>query len=264
MNRAMRVVICIAWAVLLLPWGGALPANAQESLGAGIPENLAAGRSATDFNSRIRWRTGYLNLPGDAWLVPSRISGTWAADPSVALRIQIPLVYANTGGPESAFGIGDVSARILWRAWDHPRISTFVGLELFFPSAADPLLGSGKFVVSPIAGLVLKILDNLYFVPFYQQFISYAGSDARAELNVLRIRPMLVAAWPRKWWTLLDIGLLWDLEDTLPLEDTMTIGLEVGKQLTDQLSLSGKPSIQAYGTEDFAWALEFALTFRFD
>ena len=44
----------------------------------------------------------------------------------------------------------------------------------------------------------------------------------------------------------------------------MTLGLEVGKQLTDRIALSGKPGIQVHGSEDFAWAFELALTFRFD
>jgi len=44
----------------------------------------------------------------------------------------------------------------------------------------------------------------------------------------------------------------------------MTVGLEVGRRLTDRLGVSGKPSVQVYGTEDFAWGLEFKLTLRFD
>ncbi len=43
-----------------------------------------------------------------------------------------------------------------------------------------------------------------------------------------------------------------------------TLGLEVGRHLGDAYALSGKPSIQVYGSEDFAWALELSLTFRFN
>ena len=260
----MRFPTCIALAALSLIWGTVRPATAQEAIGAGIPENLAAGRSATDFSSRLRVRTGYLSLPGDAWLAPTRLSGTYAPHPSLALRLQLPLTYADPGTSSGAFGTGDLSTRVLWRAWNHPRAAAFLGLEFRFPTASTPILGTEKFALAPTAAIFVQLLDNVFFIPVYQQLISYAGNEERADLNILRFRPIFVANWPGRWWTLLDIGLLWDLKDDLPSEDTMTIGLEVGNQLTKSIAISGKPSIQAYGTEDFAWAVELALTFRFD
>jgi hypothetical protein len=47
-------------------------------------------------------------------------------------------------------------------------------------------------------------------------------------------------------------------------QQLMTIRLEVGKALTPQFAVTGKLSTQAYGTEDFAWAVELSLTFSFD
>ena len=44
----------------------------------------------------------------------------------------------------------------------------------------------------------------------------------------------------------------------------MTMGLEVGKELTKRMALSAKPSVQVYGTEEFAWAFDLSLTYRFD
>ena len=57
---------------------------------------------------------------------------------------------------------------------------------------------------------------------------------------------------------------MWDLEDDLESKDTMTVGLEVGKALTPRFTITGNPSIWAYGTEDFAWAVELSVTFSFD
>jgi len=209
-------------------------------------------------------RTGYLRLPGEAWLVPTRLSGTYAPHPSVALRLQLPLVYADSGISSGTFGTSDLSARVLWRAWNHPRAAAFVGLEFVFPTASNPTLGTEKYALAPTAAIFLQLLDNVFFIPVYQQLISYAGNHERADLNVLRFRPILVANWPARWWTLLDTGFLWDLEDDLPIEDTMTIGLEVGKQMTKRIAISGKPSIQTYGSEDFAWAVELSLTFQLE
>ena len=263
----MRGFACTALA-LLSTCAGAAPARAQEAIGAGIAENIAAGRSATDFSSRFRIRAGYLSLPGDTdpWLLPIRLSATYAPHPSVALRLQLPLLYADSGipGASGVFGTSDLSARVLWRAWNHPRAAAFVGLEFFFPTASDHALGTEKYMLSPIAAGFVQVLDNFFFIPVYQQLLSYAGNDARADLNILRIRPIVLAQWPRGWWTLLDPGFLWDLEDDLPTEDTMTLGLEVGKQVTKRISLAAKPGIKVYGSEDFAWAFELSFSFRFD
>ena len=267
----MRLLSCrlpAQWTLLVvlsLLWGGVPPARCQE-IGAGIAENIAAGRSATDFHSRLRVNSAYLSVdrPDDPWLVSTRFSGTYAPHPSVALRLQLPLVYVDPGSSGGTFGTGDLSARALWRVWNRPKAAAFVGLEFFFPTASDPLLGTEKYSVAPTAAAFFQIRDDLFFIPVYQQLISYAGNDGRADLNILRIRPILLKNWPGRWWTLLDPGFLWDLEDDLLTSDTMTLGLEVGKHVTDRIALSGKPSMQVYGSEDFAWAFELSFTYRLD
>ena len=131
----------------------AVPPARGQKIGAGIAENIASGRSATDFHSRLRINSAYLSVdrPDDPWLISTRISGTYAPHPSVALRVQLPLVYVDPGSSGGTFGVGDVSTRVLWRAWNHPRAAAFVGLEFFFPTASDPLLGTEKYSVAPTA-----------------------------------------------------------------------------------------------------------------
>ena len=137
-------------------------------------------------------------------------------------------------------------------------------MEFAFPTASDPLLGTEKYSVIPAAALYVPVSDNVSFIPIYQQLISFAGEDDRADLNIVRSRPLVIAQWPRGWWTMLDPGFLWDLEDESKTKDTMTLGLEVGKLLTQRIAITGEPSIQVYGTEDFSWAAELSITFRFD
>ncbi len=107
----MRLLSCrlpAQWTLLVvlsLLWGGVPPARCQE-IGAGIAENIAAGRSATDFHSRLRVNSAYLSVdrPDDPWLVSTRFSGTYAPHPSVALRLQLPLVYVDPGSSGGTFG----------------------------------------------------------------------------------------------------------------------------------------------------------------
>ena len=47
------------------------------------------------------------------------------------------------------------------------------------------------------------------------------------------------------------------------IQDVIDRGVKKGK-ISDRIILSGKPSIQVYGTEDFAWAFEVGFTYRFN
>lgn len=218
----MRELIGTACIATTLMYVGSAPASAQEAIGPTIAENIAAGRSATDFSSRLRIRTAYLDLPEERWLISTQLSGTFAPHPSVELRLQVPLVYFDPGVVGGEFGASDLTTRVLWRAFDHPRASAFVGLEFVFPTASNPLLGTEKYSIAPTAAAFFPLFDGLYFIPVYQQLISYAGDKERPDLNTLRIRTILLANWPGRWWTLLDPGFLWDLEDDRPTKDTMT------------------------------------------
>lgn len=263
-GRSISCFARISSCVLLLALAPAQSVHAQEAFAAGIAENVASGTSPTDFTSRVRIRTGYFGLDEGAWLLSTRLSGTYAPRPDVALRLQVPVLYLDPDGRDSEFGISDISTRVLVRVWNRRRVATFAGLELFFPTASDPILGTEQYSVAALAAAVVQLAERVFFVPVYQQFISYAGDDDRAEFNILRFRPMLIATWEHRIYTLLDPGFYWDLEDELPLKDTMTVGVEVGKRVGRRMTFSGKPSIKVYGTEDFEWAFELGATYRFD
>ncbi len=101
------------------------------------------------------------------------------------------------------------------------------------------------------------------FIPVYQHFFSFAGRKSRADVNLARFRPIVLAPLPRHWWIVLDPGFLWDLERDRDIEDTMTLGVQLGKRIRPNLSVAIKPSIQVYGNEDFSWAFQASLSYRF-
>ena len=79
-----------------------------------------------------------------------------------------------------------------------------------------------------------------------------------------RFRQIILAQWPKRWWTTFDLGFLWDLEDDLLTEDTMTLGIEVGKQLSNRFAISAKPSFRVYGSADFVLAFELAFSYNLE
>ena len=237
-------------------------AAAQEPLGQQLGTNLDSGHSATDFLSRLRVQSGYIRFPRSVDFVTTRFSIDYALRPNLSFRLQVPFLWSDPNDPSvsSAVGLGDIKTRALFRVWQSPHFSAVVGTELTFPTATDPLLGTQKFQVSPLAALIFQY-RNFLFVPVYQQVISYAGNVDRNEINIIRFRPVLLAAWPRGWWTTLEPGLWWDLENAFLTEDTATLGFEVGKRITERLAFSGKPSVRLNGSEEFAWSLDFSLSY---
>ena len=191
----------------VLELGPISQAAAQEPLGQQLGTNLEEGRSATDFLSRLRVQSGYIRLPRGVYFATTRFSIDYALRPSVSFRLQVPFLWSDPDDPSvsSAVGLGDISTRALFRVWQSPHFSVVVGTELTFPTATDPLLGTQKYRVSPLAALVFQY-RNFLFVPVYQQVISYAGNVDRNEINIIRFRPVLLAAWPRGWWTLTQVS----------------------------------------------------------
>ncbi len=245
--------------------GAARSAHAQGGLGDQGQVNIDAGRAPTDFLTRVRLRNVYADLSDDTKFNSLRLIGEYAPHPSLSLRLEVPLNYLDPGFSDasSEFGLGDLRARALWRFWHSGPAAAVVGVDLFFPTATDPLLGTEKYSVAFTAAFVYQI-ENIFLIPVYQQLVSYAGKDSRADIDIARFRPIVLAQWPHGWWTALDPGFLWDLEDDLPTEDTFTLGLELGKALTDRLSISTRPAIRAYGSEDFGWSVELAFSYHFE
>ncbi len=141
----------------------------QAALGQQIRTNINRSRAPTDFLSRLRVRSIYLRLAGDAQLLSTQFSGQYALFPSLALRLLVPLVHVDSGvaGMSPRFGLGDLRTRTLWRVWHTPLTATFIGVDLFFPTATDPLLGTEKYSIAPIAAFLYQIrkyrLTLLYF-----------------------------------------------------------------------------------------------------
>ena len=210
-------------------------------------------------------QNSYADLSDDTKFNSLRLIGEYAPHPSLSLRLEVPLNYLDPGSGDrsSQFGLGDLRARALWRFWHSGPAAAVVGVDLFFPTATDRLLGTDKYSTAFTAAFVYQI-DKIFLIPIYQHLISYAGKRSRSDLNIARFQPIVLAQWPRGWWTTLVPGFLWDLEDDLLTKDTFTLGLEVGKALTERLSVSTRPAFRVYGSEDFGWSVELALSYHFE
>ncbi len=93
MAHPFRATAALILLSLLLELCAISRAAAQEPLGQQLGTNLEAGRSATDFLSRLRVQSGYIRLPRGVDFVTTRFSIDYALRPNLSFRLQVPFLW---------------------------------------------------------------------------------------------------------------------------------------------------------------------------
>ena len=123
------------------------------------------------------------------------------------LRLDVPYVDKNnsfTSDPLDA-GLGDLKARVGFRAPGSGGVRLAPFLEVVFPTANPAALGMGKYQLGP--GITVEVPVphpwpeagfTLAFRPLAEQYFSVAGDPARAAVNYTQLEAKLEAAWPAR------------------------------------------------------------------
>lgn len=117
-------------------------------------------------------------------------------------NIEIPLVaYKGFGLDES--GVGDLQARVRFTG-QAGKISYILGAEVVLPTASGDALGRGKYQFNPVGGAVIPLSQTSFLYVGYKHLFSFAGDDARDDVN--ESQPRILAAYtsPQGWWVLGD------------------------------------------------------------
>ena len=73
-----------------------------------------------------------------------------------------------------------------------------------------------------------------------------AGDDSRPDINYASIRPAVVLTkWPNRWYTVIDPNFFYDFE--LDNKLGMTLEVEVGRALSSNVIVWGRPGIGVFG-----------------
>ena len=104
--------------------------------------------------------------------------------------------------PEKSInGLGDVLANITWTVPpDGPGIGYGSRIEVFFPTATDKLLGSGKLQASPSVFVWRVFSSGIYIAGGYKHYVSVIGDHAREDINTGRFRVNISYLNPNNWW----------------------------------------------------------------
>jgi hypothetical protein len=151
-----------------------------------------SGTNPINFTNDLRAYYEYQELSGGGEGHVGTLEGrTPVFDGKVQVRVRVPFkaLDFDVGGMNiSESGLGDINARLLTVPYLDPKngLALAAGLEMFFPTAGDDVLGEGKFSLGPqIFGVKFAPfgIKGSLIAPAVQQVFSVAGEGDRTDVN---------------------------------------------------------------------------------
>jgi hypothetical protein len=240
-------------------------AAAAQSSSSDAPESVTKRLDPTDFKSRVETRYEYQSLQngGTRQLLVPRYEHAFSK--ALSLRFDVPYVAYGppTPGSGDERGLGDVMIRPAWRALRGEGYGLVLAAEIYFDTASEPHLGTGKNVVAPLGFISLDAprLSSVVF-PFVQQFVSVSGDADRADINTTLLRLGVLSRWPNRFYTFLEPSLYIDWKRDA--DTGFTLELEIGRLLNRQLAIWARPGVGVWG-DDFplTYNWNFEVGFRY-
>jgi hypothetical protein len=219
----------------------------------------------SDFFTQFRIRNEYRFQQNGAEINLLRPRFDYAFSRRVQARVEVPLVYLNPAVPEidRETGLGDILLSGAFRVARGKGYAVVAALELTLDTATDPLTGLGKYRLGPLifASIEVPLLRSRLF-PFYQHVFSFAGDGNRPDINYASIRPaVILTKWPNRWYTVIDPNFFIDFE--LDNKSGMTLEVEVGRALSKNVIVWGRPGIGVYGDIPQVYDWNFEAGFRY-
>lgn len=189
-------------------------------------------------SSNVPGYDGSANLFQIVPIMPIPHNSLFGFDQLMKITFQVP----STPDPNGETGFGDIDLFDLytmnesWGRWG-------AGLSFVFPTASSDNLGAGKWQIGPAIALMYIGIPNLVFGAVFQNPISFAGDQSRADINTLIIAPTITYTFADGWFAGYgDFNWSFDWENNG--QTTIPLGLQAGKvvslkSLPISLSLEG-------------------------
>ena len=174
----------------------------------------------------------------------------------VILRFEMPIAQTNTASSGET-GLGDAYAQLLTVPYFTARFAFVIGSGLGVPTATDALLGSGRWVVSPITGPVWFFRGRGMFLVRVQNSMT-VGSDAeRPDFNLFIVAPTFVHTVGGRFWVLADTETRTDwLQDE---RTSIKSGVQFGRAIAGRVGVWVKPEVWWGPNPGGQWNLKFGV-----
>jgi hypothetical protein len=170
------------------------------------------------------------------------------------LRTDIPITTTHLGS-ETQTGLGDIYGQALYIPYLSRKFAFVTGTGIVFPTATHKTLGQGKWQVAPLVVPVWFLARKRgFFLVKFQDYISIAGVDDRADVHALFINPILNYIPARRWLVQAEAE-----SRTNWKNDNRTdfrVGFGAGRVMTRRLFLGIKCEVPLGATRSGDWTLK--------
>jgi hypothetical protein len=173
--------------------------------------------------SNVPGYNGSANLFQIVPVMPIPRNSLLGFDQLMKITFQVP----STPNPNGETGFGDIDLFDLytmsetWGRWG-------AGLSFVFPTASSENLGAGKWQIGPAVALMYVEIQNLVFGAVFQNPISFAGDQSRADVSALIITPTITWTFSNGWFAgYSDFD--WTFDWKNDGQATIPLGLQAGK-----------------------------------
>jgi hypothetical protein len=195
-------------------------------------------------------------------VIPITLNENW----NLITRTILPTIEMTSPAPgvRSAFGLGDLNPTAFLSPDKPGKLIWGVGPTLTFPTATDPMLGSGKWSAGP-AVVVLTIQGHWVLGALANNQWSFAGWGSQ-NVNQMLIQPFVNYNLPRGWYLTTAPIITADWEANSDNRWTVPIGAGVGKiiklgRLPVNLQLSAYYNVVTPDNFGADWQLRFQFQF---
>jgi hypothetical protein len=176
-------------------------------------------------------------------------------------RIEIPITSQTYGSePQlNATGLADVTfADVLAYKTSWGKIGG--GINLGFPTATVPVLGSGKWTMGPTCIIFYNKPKHVMLGIVINQYFSYAGSPSRSSVSYMNVQPFFDVVFGKGYFIMINPICTFDWQNG---NYTVPVGFGFGKAFAKNLSSFIMPEYVVSGPTRKTLIIQFNLNAMF-
>jgi len=226
--------------------------------GTNTQSSTTFGTDPTEPLTRVEVTFDHAELRRDALRTALRTRFDVGFFDALVLRAEVPLAHVNPADGHSETGIGDVHARLGWRAFDDRSFAMFFGGGVVLNTADEPALGQGtdQVVLQASASAALPGIRSRLFETI-EHFVSFDSDRERQAVALTKIDMHLMTEWSQTVWTQSGGAFLidWKSGD----QTGLNLDFEIGKQTNSGFAIWLKPAVGVFG-HDIAGVVDWSFT----
>lgn len=176
------------------------------------------------------------------------------------LRYELPLVNVDAAGAQHS-GLGDIQVKAFTLLTQNPRHITVAITGITIDTASKPMLGEGKQIADIGFAGALKVQPWLLLFASIEEQVSFAGEDARSDVNRLFANVGAVVFGGQGDWYTLDLIPQIDFSDDNHAR--LLAVVETGRMLQGRVGLFLRFGTQLLGEREMDYTLAAGLRYLF-